>query len=270
MGFIGMVKSDKTGESEGANRPLASEDELSGANIPSPWVWDMLLQGSSLQKAAHDAKDWDEAITFATRLVHGAPKDLQAVAKHNLAAVYSKRGEAAHTAESNAAAIANFSKAIELCPSEGRDYYWRGLCYSCNGNYDKAAVDFMKACELNPEYKDYQKALASANEKAAQIAGSAEEWAECGKAFFAVGDEDKAILAYAKAVELDPSNSLYKKTLADAYFSRGVRFKFLDDDYEAAAADYAKACELDPENKPDRPELWRDTVPSLGGRLRLI
>jgi hypothetical protein len=29
--------------------------------------------------------------------------------------------------------------------------------------------------------------------------------------------------------------------------ARGVRFKFLDDDYEAVAADYANACELDPD-----------------------
>ncbi|WP_010255675.1 tetratricopeptide repeat protein [Treponema primitia] len=232
-----------------AKRSVVSADELSGANIPSSGEWDMLLRWSSLRKAANDAKDWDEAITFATRLAQGAPEDLKSLAKHNLAAVYSKRGEAAHTAENNAAAIANFSKAIDLCPSEAMGYYRRGLCYSCNGNYGKAVADFMKACELNPEYKDYQKALASANEKAAQMAGTAEEFAECGKAFFAVHDEDKAILAYTKAVELDPSNIRYKSTLADACFSRGVRFKFLDDDYEAAAADYAKACELDPDNE---------------------
>jgi tetratricopeptide (TPR) repeat protein len=194
---------------------------------------------------------WDEAIALAIRLVQDTPEDLKVVAKHNLAAVYSKRGEAAHTAENHAAAIANFSKAIELRPSKGRDYYWRGLCYSCNGNYGKAVADFNKACELDRKPKVYRKvakALHTANKKAAQMAVTAEEWAECGKAFsWAVDDEDKAILAYTKAVELDPSNTGYKKILADAYFFRGAMFDLLDEDYEAAAADYAKACELDPD-----------------------
>ena len=49
-----------------------------------------------------------------------------------------------------AAALADFSKAIDLQPEDGYNYYWRGRTYREMKDYAAALVDFSKGIDLQP------------------------------------------------------------------------------------------------------------------------
>jgi tetratricopeptide (TPR) repeat protein len=49
------------------------------------------------------------------------------------------------------AALADFSRAIEMQPENGNRYFWRGLTYYDQQDYPAALSDFSKAIELQPE-----------------------------------------------------------------------------------------------------------------------
>ena len=83
------------------------------------------------------------------------------------------------------AAIANYSKAVELDPHYDKAYYNRGLAYACKENYDKAIADINKVIELKPEFSE-----------AYYILGLAYEYKNI---------PDKAIEAYNKALKLNPN-----------------------------------------------------------------
>jgi tetratricopeptide (TPR) repeat protein len=48
-------------------------------------------------------------------------------------------------------AITDFDRAIELDPQYHVAYYYRGLAYCNQGDYDRAIADFDKAVELDPQ-----------------------------------------------------------------------------------------------------------------------
>lgn len=97
-------------------------------------------------------------------------------------------------------AIKQFTKAIELEPTQAFHYYWRGTCFNTinnqlytNKNFEevdtnrwKALADFQKAVELNSSNLDFIAAL--------------------GNAYYALSDYDEAIEIYLKLVELNPTD----------------------------------------------------------------
>lgn len=64
---------------------------------------------------------------------------------------------------------------------------------------------------------------------------------DIGGAYYQYGDNDKALVHYEKAVELDPDNADFQKSLADFYYSVAGR---VDD----ALATYFKVIDLQPDN----------------------
>jgi len=64
---------------------------------------------------------------------------------------------------------------------------------------------------------------------------------DLGGAYYQNGDNDKALEHYAKAVEIDPDNVIFQKSLADFYYSAAGRV-------EEALAMYAKVLDQQPRN----------------------
>ena len=103
-------------------------------------------------------------------------------------------------------AIQDFSKAIELDPTNVSVYYSRGDCYKNIEEYDKAIQDFSKAIELDPTNASVY--------------------------------YSKAIQDFSKAIELDPTN-------ASVYYSRGHCYEGIEED-DKAIQDFSKALEINP------------------------
>ena len=115
-------------------------------------------------------------------------------------------------------AVAEYTKAIILDPSDADFYLMRGAS-NYNLNYiNSAKDDYTKAIELNSDYATayYNRGLVKMD----------------------LDDYYGAIADYTKALELDPN-------YADAFYNRGDSKYYLKD-YYGSIADYTKALELDP------------------------
>jgi tetratricopeptide (TPR) repeat protein len=65
---------------------------------------------------------------------------------------YVKRGLAYHEKDQYDKAVADYSKAIEICPRYAGAYRNRGVAYHNKRQYDEAIADYSKAIEINPRY----------------------------------------------------------------------------------------------------------------------
>ena len=131
---------------------------------------------------------------------------------------YLARGSQNRKSGNIEAALADFSKAIELDPHYAVAYNSRAAAKRAEGDLDGALADFTKAVELNPQY-----AVAYSNRGVAKLAAS---------------DFNGAIADYTKAIQWAPD-------VATLYFSRGDA-KRARGDFDGAEADYKKAGELNP------------------------
>lgn len=125
------------------------------------------------------------------------------------------RGNAAMNKGDYDAAIAEYSKSIELFPNSD-NYNNRGLARQFKHDIDGAIADYSKAIELNPK--------------------SAAAYINRCSVKQSKGDFDGAIADCTKAIELAPKS-------APAYFNRGLAKK-TKGDVDGATADHNKAVEL--------------------------
>lgn len=117
-------------------------------------------------------------------------------------------------------AISDFSKAIELNPSDSGAYSFRGLAHLQKGQNILAISDLTKSIEINP------------NNRVAYLCR--------GRAYSLRNQGRLAILDYTSAIELDESN-------AGTYFYRGNLY--VDEgSYDLAISDYSKAIKLNPKD----------------------
>jgi tetratricopeptide (TPR) repeat protein len=117
-----------------------------------------------------------------------------------------------------------WSDAISKSPNKARPYLNRGYAYGKIQQWDKAISDFNKVNEIQPDYH-------------------ATAFYNLGIAYWALGQKEKSLACYSKAVTIDSN-------YADAYYGRGVSYFYLND-IDRALADYSKAISLLP-----RPELF--------------
>ena len=113
-------------------------------------------------------------------------------------------------------AISDYTKSIEINPSEGA-YYNRGILKRNLNDFSGAISDYTKAIEINPK-KD-------------------EAYFNRGNAKTALKDYYGAISDYTKAIEIRPA--------VDAYNNRANR-KVNIEDYYGAISDFNRALEMNP------------------------
>ncbi|GHU98537.1 hypothetical protein FACS1894159_01140 [Bacteroidia bacterium] len=134
------------------------------------------------------------------------------------AMAYNNRGNAKSDLGDKEAAIEDYDKAIEINPNLAEAYNNRGVAKSDLGDHRAAIEDYDKAIEINPNY--------------------AEAYNNRGVAKSDLGDYQAAIEDYDKAIEINPN-------YAEAYNNRGVAKSDLGDK-QAAIDDYSKAIEINP------------------------
>jgi tetratricopeptide (TPR) repeat protein len=129
-----------------------------------------------------------------------------------------QRGRSLADSGNYQAAVADYTRAIELDPNDEVIVNSRGVAYYNLEEYDLALADYNRAIELDPNY-------VNAHNNRGIIYRNLEEY-------------DLALADYTRAIELDPNHVL-------AYVNRGNVYKDLEE-YDLALADYNRAIELDP------------------------
>jgi tetratricopeptide (TPR) repeat protein len=114
------------------------------------------------------------------------------------------------------AAIADYTKAIELNPKFDLAYNNRGITYHILGKYNEALVEYSKSIELNPQ--------------------NADAYLNGGMTYHALGKYNEALVQYNKSIELNPQN-------AYAYECRGMAYHALGK-YNEERVEYNKANQL--------------------------
>jgi tetratricopeptide (TPR) repeat protein len=147
----------------------------------------------------------DNAVPYFTSRIESNPKDWDA---------YLRRAESEHSLNQRDAAIADYTRAIELHPNEPFLFLRRGREYriaaakapkAASKACFQAAGDFQEAARLNPQW-------AEAYDQAAGV------YADCPAP--AGRDPKKAIVLIERAIALSP-NPTYLTVLALAYFRSG-------------------------------------------------
>jgi len=120
-----------------------------------------------------------------------------------------------------AAAVEDFTRAIEIDPTNARAYYYRGLAFEDLEDPYSAVEGYTKAIEINPGY--------------------AEAYNNRGCLMVKEGNYEEAIKDFTSAIKIKPD-------YATAYFNRGNAWIGLGE-YSNALKDFKKAVELDPEKR---------------------
>lgn len=159
-----------------------------------------------------DVIDYDRAVRDYTKAIKLDSKYADAYRSRALVYEHSYRFQEA---------ISDYSKTIELSPSDAYSYVRRGTCFH-RSDYQKAISDFDKAIELDPGYADayYQRGHVYDKHK---------------------GQKDQAVADYTRAMALDPEHAQAFSARADVYLEKG--------DHENAIADYTRLIELTPDDK---------------------
>lgn len=181
--------------------------------------------GVDVKKALElmDGKHFDQAAEEFSKVIAAHPQDPRLY--HNRAVAYFDAAQAADAARDAAgaatritAAIADFSKEIELTPKDEAGYLGRGQAEVLQKQYDTAIADLNKALELKPD-----------NPVAIKFRGFADiglyQW-------------DKAVVDFTTVIQKDPNDSVSYDRRAWAY--RNLK------NTDAAIADYTTMLQKNP------------------------
>jgi tetratricopeptide (TPR) repeat protein len=177
---------------------------------------------------------------------------------------YNAQGLEAYNAKNYDAAIAAYTKAYELEPSNAvrkknlaTVYFARGIESYNARNLDAAISDFNESLLLEPDNASVKRYLERAQadktlaEQSAPAttapAATAREYNAQGLAAYNTKDYDAAIAAYTKAYELEPNSETRKKNLATAYYARGL-ISYSVRNLDAAISDFNESLRLVPDN----------------------
>jgi lipoprotein NlpI len=153
----------------------------------------------------------DEQIAGCTGTLAGG-----ALGKQNTAVALFHRGDAYMLKSDTAAAIRDYSDAIQAVPGFAEAYNNRGNAYDDSGDHPRAIQDYDEAVRFRPEFP--------------------EAFNNRGTTYDETGDHARAIQDFDQAIRL---NATYQ----NAFKNRG-RAKFFQGDFAAAAVDFAQALAL--------------------------
>jgi tetratricopeptide (TPR) repeat protein len=144
--------------------------------------------------------------------------ELAAEGSQSLAEFYIRRANIYIERNEPVYAIRDFTKALDLDPSNAAIYDERSRVTLLSGDIEKALDDLNRAVELEPSSSEYYYHRCILNQF--------------------LKDENNALTDIKKAIELGPDNSEFYATYGDLIIHRK--------DYESATAAYSKALELNP------------------------
>ncbi len=148
--------------------------------------------------------------------------------------------------------IAQFNKAIAICPWDAAAYYGRGYTYVDKGEYDAAIADCTKAIQLSPKYekaywirafayqqkREYDKAIADDSMAIQLSPRDSAALVGRGNSYYMKGEYKEAIADYSEEIRLSPD-------WAEGYEDRGMTYR-KDGEYAPALADFNRAIQLKP------------------------
>ncbi len=212
---------------------------------------DIIVWGNKITDGmiAWNADDYKQATPMLDALIDNIkpfPSEMQALAFWN-------RGRAHYWSENPTNSLSDFSRAIELQPEEGDNYYWRGRTHYQQKNYPAALTDFSRAIELQPEdgsnyywrggthreLQDYASALADFNQAVVFLPEDGYNYYWRGMTHYDLKDFLTALPDFSRAIELLPEGGYN-------YVMRGLTNYELQD-YSAALTDFNHVIELQPE-----------------------
>ena len=163
----------------------------------------------------HSSSDYETAIGAFSSCIQMDPSNARA---------FLNRGISYECINNIKAAFADYGKAIELRPEDGKAYYIRGMLLWRVGDA-MAITDLEKSAELGYKpARDFLSKKASQKSPHENIDQSLKE---------------EAIGVFTESIQLDPSN-------ASAYLNRGMAYERINH-MQQAIADYSKAIELAPD-----------------------
>jgi tetratricopeptide (TPR) repeat protein len=158
--------------------------------------------------------EYDQAIADFASAIKYDPTNV--LAHNNIGNAYLSIGDPSQ-------AVFYLTRALEI-EKGWSSYFLRGIAYFYLGDYDKAALDFNNAIQLNPEY-----------------AGA---YHNLGNVYFSQSRYEEAIVYYTEAITREPN-------FVTAYLYRGYAYKQLGESAKAVA-DLEKFLTLSSEDDPDR------------------
>jgi len=165
----------------------------------------------------HSSGDYENAIRAFSSCIQMDPSHARA---------FLNRGISYELINNLKAAFADYSKAIELLPEDGKSYYIRGMLLWRLSDA-MAITDLVKSSELG-----YRPAKNFLSKKASQSNKSPQENIEQSL-------KEEAIGVLTESIRIDPSN-------ASTYLNRGMAYERISN-MQQAIADYSKAIELAPD-----------------------
>ncbi len=165
---------------------------------------------------------------------------------------YFNRGEAQRLSNAFEAAIAEYTRALDLDPADVLAYDNRGHSYFALGDYEQAIADYGRAIDLEPaaiRYNDrgnayfelslYDQAIADYTTALDHNPDYGLVYNNRGNTYFALSDYAAAMEDYTAAIDHDPNNALLYVNRGNTHFELG--------DYTQAIADYTTALEHNPD-----------------------
>jgi tetratricopeptide (TPR) repeat protein len=195
----------------------------------------------------HSSGDYENAIRAFSSCIQMDPSHARA---------FLNRGISYELINNLKAAFADYGKAIELLPEDGKSYYIRGMLlwrlsdamaitdlvkssalgYRPAKNFlSKKASQSNKSPQENIEQSLKEEAIGVLTESIRMDPSNASTYLNRGMAYERISNMQQAIADYSKAIELAPD-------YAKAYYVRGTLLWYLDDD--TSISDLMKAAEL--------------------------
>ncbi|MEO8606235.1 MAG: tetratricopeptide repeat protein [Chloroflexota bacterium] len=192
--------------------------------------------------------DYEQAITYLNQSI--------AVCTVNCYLDYLERGIAYGQSGNQDAAIADYSKSIELNPDDYSGYYSRGYIYISQANYEAALDDFNHAIPLctqdchNPyflrgliygQFGDYEKSIDDLNHAIELNPDFAQSYASRGNIYYMQGDYTQALSDLSQGVSLNTGDVNAVEARAEVYFALGQ--------YDNALTDFQTFAKANPDDK---------------------
>jgi tetratricopeptide (TPR) repeat protein len=165
---------------------------------------------------------------------------------------YNNRGTTYHNLQNYPAALADYTRAIELDPQFAAAYHNRGVTYAKQQDYKAALADFANAIKLDPGYasaynnrgaiyanqQDFSGALDDFTRAIELDPYKADAWYGHGVALARLNEPKQAIESYDRALAIDSQK-------VEAWYNRGIALATLGEQ-EQAIESYDCALKIDP------------------------